>query len=276
MTCPIDGRPLHANAVICGTCEGVLDRALGDLDALLDELDVTLTRQARKRPARGNQASDGAPLMFDARASEAGRDLRVLLKDWVSLVAEGIADEGRFVALPMPATCKTLSAWLTHHTHWIACHDTAADAYTEIVAAVNNIRRTIDIAPDARFLGPCGNVFEGVECVETVYAIDGNPVARCRTCGTSWDVQERTESAAGKAEHVAQTIAVLTQFFRPEDAERASDRIGKWVARGYLKPYGIGPRKRPTYIVAHVARLIGLYENKQKLTPWPDQEQETA
>jgi hypothetical protein len=276
MSCPVDGRPLTGNAVICSACETTLERALGDLEALLDDLDTTLTRQSRKRPARGSYTADGPPLPYDERASEAARDLRTLLKDWVSLAAEGLADEGRFVSLPMPATAKTLSSWLMHHVHWLACHDTGPDAYSEIVAAVNNIRRTIDIAPDTVYVGPCGSLLDDVECTETLYAREGSDTVRCRTCTTVWDIAERTNHHLNQAEHVAQTITILTRSFSLKGIAIDSDRLSKWVARGYLKPHGIGARKRPTYIVAHVARLITLWETGQKLTPWPAQEQETA
>lgn len=275
MTCPIDARPLSNNAVICATCEDNLARALGDLDALLDDLDTTLTRQSKRRPSRGNGAADGPPLPYDERASEAARDLRTLLKDWVSLVAEGLADEGRFVALPMPATAKSLASWLMHHTHWIATHETAADAYTEIVGAVNNIRRTIDIAPDIRFIGPCGSVLDDVECTDTLYAIEGSQTARCKTCGTTWDINERKQAATTQARYVAATSAFLSQTLAIRDEPLTPDRIRKWAYRGHLAPVGTGPRGHPTYIVAHVARLIRMYENGEKLSPW-NQEQETA
>jgi hypothetical protein len=272
VTCPVDGRPLANSAVICTTCEGTLERALGDLDSLLDDLDTTLTRQARKRPTRGSYTSDGPPLPFDERASEAARDLRTLLKDWVSLVAEGIADEGRFVALPMSATAKTLSSWLMNHTHWIACHDTAPDAYSEIVAAVNNIRRTIDIAPDTRYIGPCLSDMDGVECTETLYALEGSDTVRCRTCTTVWDVKERTLHDLAQAEHVAQTITILTRSFALQGIAIEAQRIKRWASRGHLAPSGTNPRGHATYIIAHVARLVSLYEAGQKLTPWEEQE----
>lgn len=275
MTCPVDGRPLTNNAVICTTCEQTLDRALGDLDSLLDELDVTLTRQARKRPARGNQAQDGAPMPYDLRASEAGRDLRTLLKDWVSLVAEGIADQGTFVALPMPATARTLSAWLTHHVHWLATHDTAPDAYSEIVGAVNNIRRTIDIAPDTIYIGPCYAVIGGVECTDTLWGLEGSGTTRCKTCGTVWDAMDRTLQALAHADKVAQDATTLSRSFALKGIALDTDRIKKWGQRGHLVSAGSSHRNRPTYIVAHVARLVQLYEAGQKLSPWPE-EQETA
>ena len=276
MTCPIDARPLPNNATICGACEETLSRALGDLDALLDDLDTALTRQARKRPTRGNSASDGPPLPYDERASEAARDLRTLLKDWVSLVAEGLADEGRFVKLPMPATAKSLSSWIMHHTRWIAQHDTAADAYSEIVGAVNNIRRTIDIAPDMVYVGPCGNESEGVECTETLYAAEGSDAVRCRTCTTVHDIPARYAHAAAQADTIAQTAVTISRTLTLGGLPIETGRIRLWAHRKLLHPAGTGPKGAPTYVVAHVTRLIHLSETRQKLSPWGTQEQETA
>jgi hypothetical protein len=277
MTCPIDARPLVNNAVICSTCEGVLDRALGDLDALLDELDTALTRQVKKRPGRGTGASDGLPLPYDERASEAGRELRDLLKSWAGNVAEAIADEGRFVQLPTPATARSLSAWFMHHVHWIATRFTAADdLYTELMAAANNARMVIDINPATVYVGPCGSVIDGVECVQILYTPENTPTAHCRICGTTWDVAERNLGVFAQAEHVAQDATTLTRSFAIQGIALDTQRIKRWAARGHLTPAGTNVRGKRVYVVAHVARLIRLHDTKQKLSPWPEQEQETA
>lgn len=271
MTCPVDGKPLTNNAVICADCTNTLDRALGDLDWLLDELDTTMTRQTKTRPARGNQTSDGPPMPYNVKASDSARDLRVLLKDWASLVAEGLADEGKFVALPTPATAKTLSSWLMHHVTWLSHHNTAADAYSEIVGAVNNIRRTIDIAPDTRYIGPCYSVIDGVECPETLYGTEGTDDVKCRTCGTTWDARARTLEALAHAETIAQDATTLSRSFALKGIALDTDRIKKWGQRKHLVAAGKSHRGYPTYIVAHVARLVTLYEAGTKLTPWPEE-----
>ncbi|MCO4257388.1 hypothetical protein [Pseudarthrobacter cellobiosi] len=265
----MDGKPLINNAVICSDCTNAIDRALGDLDWLLDELDTTMTRQTKTRPARGNHASDGPPMPYNVRASDTARDLRILLKDWVSLVAEGLAAEGKFVALPTPATAKTLSSWLMHHVTWLSRHAAAPDAYSEIVGAVNNIRRTIDIAPDVRYIGPCYSVINNVECPETLYGIEGQDDVKCRTCGTVWDARARTLEALAHAEKVAQDATTLSRSFALKGIALDTDRIKKWGQRGHLHRHGTSHRGYPTYIVAHVARLVTLYEAGTKLTPWP-------
>lgn len=279
MSCPVDGRPLINNQVICAGCEIALDRALGDLDSLLDELDITLTRQAKRRPARGNQPAPEPVMPYNIAASDTARDLRTLLKDWVSMVAEGLAGEGKFVALPMPATGRTLAAWLMNHVHWLATHDTAPDAYSEIVGAVNNIRRTIDIAPDTTFIGPCYSLIDGVECTEDVYATEHSPTARCKTCGTTHDVAARTGQAASISTRATATAVVITRSLTLGGLPLQTSRIRVWAHRGHLTPAGTGPKGHPTYIIAHVQRLIQLHEAGQKLTNWdaePTQEQEVS
>jgi hypothetical protein len=275
VTCPVDGRELSAPATICPTCTDTLERALGDLDWLLDELDTTMTRQTKTRPARGNQTSEGPPMPYNVRASETARDLRTLLKDWVSLVAEGHADEGRFVALPTPATAKTLSTWLLHHTGWLSRHTTGPDAYTEIVGAVNNIRKTIDIAPDTTYVGPCYSMVDGVECQETLYAVTGTTTVKCRSCGTDWDTQTRTLETLAHAGTIAQDATTLSRSFALKGIALDTQRIKTWTNRGHLTPHGTSHRGHRTYIVAHVARLVQLSEAGTKLSPWGT-EQDTA
>lgn len=273
--CPVDGRDLTAPNIICPTCAGTLTRALRDVPWLAAELDTTLTRQTKTRAARGNQTPDGPPMPYNIRASETARDLRTLLKDWTSLVAEGLADEGRFVALPAPATAQTLAAWLHTHTDWLTRHDTAPDAYSEIVGAVNNIRRTIDIAPDTTYVGPCYAVIDGTECQETLYAVTGHPTVTCKACHTTWDPRDRTLQALKHATTIHQDATTLSRSFALKGIALETARIKKWGQRQHLTPAGVSQRGHPTYIVAHVARLIHLSETGQKLTPWPT-EQEPA
>lgn len=272
MTCPIDGQPLTNQAVICGVCEEALARSLGDLDALLEDLDIALSRQSRKRPARGNHERDDKPLPYDIGASRAASELKAVLVGWARLVSEE-----REAPLTCSDTSQSISSWLLHHTRWLAHHDAAADAYSEIVGAVNNIRRTIDIAPDTRFIGPCYAELDGVECTETLYGIEGADTVKCRTCGTVWNARDRTLEALAHADRIAQDATTLSRSFSLKGIALDTERIKNWAKRGHLIPAGLSHRRYPTYVVAHVARLIQLYETGQKLSPWPEPtEQETA
>jgi hypothetical protein len=273
MTCPIDGRPTPNNMVICPTCEETLDRNLGELDALLEDLDVALTRQARKRPTSGTGERDDRPLPFELGASKAAGELKAVLVGWARLVSEE-----REVDLTCRDTSQSIASWLMHHTHWLACHPAAADAWCEIITAVNTIRRVIDSPETKRFIGPCGYVFEGVECTDTLWAVDGSETARCRTCGTIWDARERMLDALANATRVAQDATTLSRSFTLRGIAIDSLRIRNWArpTRGLLTAHGISERGKPAYIVAHVARLIQLHEAGQKLSPWPEEQEQSA
>ncbi len=270
MTCPIDARPTLNNAVICQKCEDKLDRALGDLGSLLEDLDVTLTRQARKRPAPGNHERDDRPLPYELGASRVAGDLKAVLVGWARLVSEE-----REIALTCRDESGSIADWLMHHVHFLACHDAAADAYAEIIGAVGQIQRAIDRAPDRKLLGPCGSDIDGVVCDETLWIIDGAQTAHCRTCGTTWDARERILDALANATTVAQDATTLSRSFSLEGVALDTERIKKWRQRGHLTAAGTSPSGRPAYIVAHVARLVQLYEAGQKLSAWPE-EQESA
>lgn len=271
MTCPIDGQPLTNSMVICQTCTDVMDRALGDLGALLEDLDTALARMSRKRPARGSHERDDKPLPYDLGASRAADNVKGVLVAWARLVSE---------EREVPITCRdessSIADWLMHHIRWLSCHDAAPDAYSEIVGAVNNIRRTIDIAPDTRYIGPCYSVIEGVECDETLFGTEGQEDVKCRTCGTTWNARDRTLQALAHAETVAQDATTLSRSFALKGIALDTDRIKKWGQRKHLVAAGKSHRGYPTYIVAHVARLVQLYEAGQKLTPWPEEQEVPA
>lgn len=297
MTCPVDGKPTVTPAVICTDCTDALDRSLGDLGSLLEDLDTALTRQSRKRPARGNHERDDKPLPYDLGASKAAGELKAVLVGWARLVSEErpsrramtrrgkplvwLDRQQRWEHLDhTPLTCRDTSSsiadWLMHHVQWLAHHDAAADAYSEIVGAVNNIRRTIDIAPDTRYIGPCYSVIDNVECPDTLWGIEGSETATCKTCGTVWDARARTLEALAHADKVAQDAIDLSRSFALRGIALEARRIKVWATRKHVAAVGTSRRGYPTYIVAHVARLIQLYEAGQKLSPWPEETEVSA
>jgi hypothetical protein len=81
-------RPV-SDAWTCTHCAWKLERALGNVAAYADELDVVLSRQARyEEHSDRTKGTKVTPLFFDDRASEAGWVLRNTLSTWVRLVAE--------------------------------------------------------------------------------------------------------------------------------------------------------------------------------------------
>lgn len=88
--CMVDGcdRPV-SDAWCCTGCIFRLEKALGNVSAFADELDIVLARQTcYEDHSDRTKGSKITPLFFDDRASEAGWVLRNTLSTWVRLVAE--------------------------------------------------------------------------------------------------------------------------------------------------------------------------------------------
>jgi hypothetical protein len=82
------GKPAP-DATVCTSCETRLAVALGDVPALVDELDTTLARQGRGGKGVGYvHSSPTRPLPYDPKASDAAGHLKAVLVSWVRLVQE--------------------------------------------------------------------------------------------------------------------------------------------------------------------------------------------
>ncbi|MGH3447093.1 MAG: hypothetical protein ACRDP4_05675, partial [Nocardioidaceae bacterium] len=76
-----------ADAFVCGACAGQLERDLGDVPALVEDLDVALSRQAMFGDRAGGKSAE-KPLPIDPRASEVGWVLRNTLSTWIRVLVE--------------------------------------------------------------------------------------------------------------------------------------------------------------------------------------------
>jgi hypothetical protein len=259
MTCTACDNETH-RPHLCDPCRTRLEYTLAEVDATLEDLTTTLTRQAKTAPAGGGRGSGEKPLPYHVGASEAGNSLRLILKDWCGYTLENLADQGIRAQPPMPATAQRLASFLLVHAAWLADQPEAGDALREIRAALNECRRVTDAAPEMLTLGECGNDTEGVVCTEPLRAVKGSVTTTCRTCGAQWPVQERREWMMGQAVHVEVTAMEATRVL-PIEVRRITD----WVARGHLDPVGLRGSK-PVYALAHVQRLHKLSTLGQKLT----------
>lgn len=243
---------------LCPPCRGRLEWLLAEVDATMDDLDTTLTRQARTGTIGAGGRSAETPLAYHAGASDEARALRDLLKDQTSYVLEKLADEGRMVAPPMPATAQRLASFLLTHLDWVAAHDIAGDNLRELDAAIKACRRVIDLAPDLVTLGVCGG--DDGACDAPLRAVKGRPTTRCKVCGAEWDVEERRAELLAQANDV-QVTAVEATWVLPIETRRITD----WARAGHLDP--VGQRNgRPVYALAHIARLHHLSKHGQRLS----------
>lgn len=265
MTCDACDTETH-RPHLCDPCRTRLEYALAEVDATLEDLTTTLTRQAKTAPAGGGRGSGEKPLPYHHGASEAAAALRGILKDWCGYTLENLANQGHRVAPPMPATAQRLASFLLVHVGWLADQPEGADALREVRAALNECRRVTDAAPEMVTLGECGSELDGVLCTEPLRAVKGSITTTCRTCGSQWDVAEKREWLLSQATNVHVTATEATRMLPVTTAQ-----LTTWAARGLLDSVGErrprpGLRARPVYALAHVQRLHKLSTLGQKLT----------
>lgn len=206
---------------VCTPCSGSLERALGDIPALTEELDTVLTKQARYADPQG-RGNDPA-LMFDTAASELGWVLRNTLSTWCRLIAE---ERGK--KLPDSDTPASVATWLLHHVEWLRHHRAGHEAVEEVTSVVKQIRKAVD-RPAARiYVGPCR------ECNADMYGRPDSTSVKCRNCGEEADVGERwawmQQQVYGRLVTAKEGVVLLSRFGMPV----VQKTIDKWVQRKRL------------------------------------------
>jgi len=161
----------------CQGCADKLSRALGDVPALWDELDVVLTRQSRYSDPEGRGGSKALP--FNPTASEVGWVLRNTLSTWCKLIAE---ERGR--ELPTEDHPAVVAKWLLWHKDWLRHHRAGADCVEEILSVVREVRKAVDRPAPRVYAGPCA------ECNGDMYAKPDAAMVTCRPCGLEYSVSE--------------------------------------------------------------------------------------
>lgn len=204
-TCAVDGCDYPApNHRICVVCQSKLTRDLAELPAVIEDLEITLTRQA----VLGRLAGGEQPLAFDPRASE----VAWVLKNTLVRCARDIHDD----AETWPADTSTaIAIWLFARRYRLLDHLAAEEACGEIGFIVREARYIIDRSDNRTtfHVGPCPEFDEyGVQCPGEIRAYipteeDKPARIQCEACGMSWGthlwmlagrrILEATERLAG-------------------------------------------------------------------------------
>jgi hypothetical protein len=171
------GRPVDG-AFLCRSCSERLQRALGDLPALIADLDVTLTRQA-VTGAHG----EGKPTKKDAQpspvhigAAEVASNLRYVLATSVRYLTEARG----IVAVPADNPLA-MARWLLLHHDSIRLDPAGPDIASDIHGVTRAIWKVIDPDPLVRIrVGRCP------EPVEVVNTPDGRIVIQAYCPGEVW------------------------------------------------------------------------------------------
>lgn len=269
--CDVDGcdNPIEtgSNSRACRGCWNRLKRDLAQMPDLVAELNVTITRQARVvlassgrrttdatepddidprgllpglralRPQPTTERSAVKPLPIDIGASEALDLLNATLWPWV---CEGIESHPG-TPFVVSAGVVGLSRALLRLHGWLQGHPDGQLAIDEVAYAVKGATRAIDSDPTRVCLGRCGYVEDDEVCDEWLYVTRGARVARCRTCGSDYDVEERErgllELARDRLVTTTEACAAV-RTYGVEGQNITREQVRQWKSRGRLVPRG--------------------------------------
>lgn len=252
--CELCATPV-SDASVCVGCSRRLELALGDVPALVADLEVTLTRQAAGEPRVGSRGSD-KPMPYDARASMVSAALRATLCSWVLLCAEEHYSGAR--DLPEDRV-SAMAGWLMHEVGWLRTHVAAVEAHHEILDAIGNARRAVDRPADRVFVGVCSNVERGIECTEQLYAKQLAHEVRCRICGSTHSVEARRKVLRASVDDVLARPAEIARAVVWLGENVRKDQISRWVqakrlvAKAHLP---VGEDMKPLYRIGDVLDLL--------------------
>jgi hypothetical protein len=276
--CQICARELPDTAYVCKPCTQRLDRILGEVTALVGEVETTRLRQARTGSATGvvNHKFDFDNLPVEAPA-QALRELRDLFRALTSKVSSI-----RGVTRPVDDPSRQ-SGWLLNHTEWLRHREDGADIQRELEWAIHNLRKTIDLPPERVFAGPCGAVdytctlihdHEQEDCDEQpipgsqpctgdLYGTPTSKTVRCNSCGSVQPMDDRREWLLKAVEDQLDYAARLSRALSRLGMEVTGEAIRKWAERGRLTAHSHDENNRPLYRVGDVLDLLALEAQRQ-------------
>jgi hypothetical protein len=261
-------RDRPGDRMVCGACTAELQRALGDLPWLYEQLLVTRSRRDRLGSGGGRGGSE-TPLPYNDRAWRASRRLSIVIDRWYMRVPARAVPQGprcpgcshdscRYLALwqpPAHGTVGELAIWLRRHTtgHF-QNHPDAPQAVIEIIAAKDLALTAID-RPDPTtrlYAGRC----DKADCDGELYAPLDAAKVMCSQCDTVYKTADRQallrkdlEMALADATQAAWAISSLGMPIK-------ASLIWKWAERGRLLSHGDNRLGHPTYRISEIIELI--------------------
>jgi hypothetical protein len=234
--CPSCGCEQGAG-LLCASETDRLERDLGDVAAIVAELDITLSKQARIGNATGPGGLARERTPINVGAMNAADDLQNTLTTWARDVkpAWGLLSYGH----PSMVAARILLAEIPA----IRRHPAVEELVDEITDSIAQARRVVDRPADRIYLGQClmeTSDDEGriVTCLEEIWARSGASETTCKVCGTEHPVRERRAWLLKKCEDYLFTV---------KDASEMLGEVGRITVtqasiRGYIHRGKIGYR----------------------------------
>ncbi len=240
------------------THSGCLRKLLSRLDsciALADELDTSLSRQARHSGAAVGYVSSGSdeqPLPLDTASMDTATLLRDRLGLWVRDLWETHAPrdaDGSFAPVDVANTIPALARWLQRHPTWMSCHPAAYELYDEVSETIRLAWASVDATPTKAYIGRCSTIItdwygddlalEGPApmCLRELYAREGMWEVRCPDCGAIHDVRQRQDVLADAVERQFVPVGLLVGLVTDRGHHLTTSMLRNLRSRGRITAY---------------------------------------
>lgn len=235
------GRTTRDDAYVCDACADELAKALGDVPALTEELEVTIAKRRgidyrTVGGSKGGKKPTEMPPPGNMGAADALRHLKALLVSWALFCeAENVrnSDPRTDPLGEGDDTTVALSRWLLWRVDGLTLHDQGGEAVDQITSAVAHCQRVIDRPADRQFLGACDLCQNG-----RLYAAPHSDRAVCDQCESGRDANQLRANLLSELDDrlcTASEIARLSTYLGLRaDRDQVRKRINQWHARGIL------------------------------------------
>lgn len=236
-TAPSDG------TFLCKTCLIALRIDLGDVPALLGELDITAARLDHIATSGAHRGGGETPLPYKPQATEAIWVLHTTLTAW-TVDLGGSRD-----------TSADMARWLYSRLDVIRLRPDADQIHDELTYAIREARRVIDRPTDRRmFLGRCGAPTRSA-CAEELHGLPWQDTVTCPSCDTEWGIRERRAWMLRVVEDEVRTAPTLAALLTQLGATVAVEDIQRWAKQGRLHWISMDSNKRRRYRAGDVLDL---------------------
>lgn len=209
---------------LCSRCTEKLEHDLREVESTVEAVWAAAARMNVGSGSVGTSGHSEAAEPTNARAYDAGRTLNVILTGWA-----------RALGHHEPHAVKAANALLAQIRE-VREQDWAPVLKQELRDALTDCNRATDRAAPRIFAGICPTELEGQECATPVYTPEGRTEARCKTCGSRWDVTDWRDRALLAAGPATGTPAEISRMLSDPVTREALPQgtIRQWVNRGKL------------------------------------------
>lgn len=236
-----------ASGALCGNCASELDDTLEAIPGLLDELDITISRQARMVESIGRKGAE-TPMPYHHAAALAYRKL----SDEVYRVARRFALTPAGVNIIRNGGVRACAIYLRRIEVIIVNHPEAGEILSALHRRTSKARQVIDKSAVAWYAGICSHD----DCDADLYAPEGAATVTCRKCRTVHDVAARREVLTRALDDVLVTATEIGRAVHITGEAVKPARVWQWRRRGKIITRGTNAKGEPLYRLGDVLALL--------------------